>query len=423
MDKTIFFIFLNILTAMIYSEYSAPILLFPEVAETRSLTSVEISVIFSAFPVGAFPISIYIGKKMRFYKKQNLLLIFFSLSCLSRFFLGIVYYIENSATFFAVSFLARLLSGMAEGAALPVLFSFIPDLYPKDVAIKFGILELGGLIGNCLGGPLAALIFSFSDYFSVFSYMSVFNLIIGNSIIYFCLKGDEFVGVYDESEKKSLPMKNALLSNPNVLWNTIYLGLTSLPYYMVQSSFDLYIKTLTPEKSIQSLVYAMIVLGMGVGVFVLMKFNFSYYERQILFYGGIAEIIFTTFFGPDTLYGIEDSTTKMILIGIAFFVVGFSLDVIFINLTKILIDDLLEVFPEETELCSDFANGLYFTGFNLDEFIGPIFGGVINFYLGYERIGTIFSLILLVFFVNYWIFKKPSAGGNGMQENKRLSQN
>lgn len=404
METLTFFIFLNILTAMIYSEYSAPILLFPELAASRFLSTIEIGFIFSAFPVGAFPATLIIGNKMRFYKKQNLLLIFFSLSCLSRFILGIVYYIEDPVTFFTISFLARLFSGMAEGAALPVLFSFIPELYPKDMAIKYGILELGGLVGNCLGGPLAAMIYSFSDYFSVFTYMSFVNLIIGNSIIYFCLRG--YDNVYDQSEKKALPMREALFSNPNVIWNTVYLGLTSLPYYMLQSSYDLYISTLTQEKWIQSLVYSMIVLGMSLGVFVLMKFEFTHYQNQILFYSGIAEIIFGTFLGPDLIYGIEDNTTKLILIGISLFIVGFSLDIIFINLTKILIDDLLEVFPEETDLCSDFANGLYFAGFNLDEFVGPIFGGLIYHYMGYESIGTIYSLVLLVFFVNYWIFKR-----------------
>ncbi len=54
----------------------------------------------------------------------------------------------------------RFLTGVAEGALIPITYSFIPDLYPDDFMVKFGNLEIWGSIGTIMGAPLSSLIFA-----------------------------------------------------------------------------------------------------------------------------------------------------------------------------------------------------------------------------------------------------------------------
>ena len=132
MNKDLFFIFLNIYSLLVFSAYSTPILLLPSLAADRSISNICLAIIFSAFPIGAFPASIAIGKLMRFYRKDKLLLFFNIVSSLSRFSIGLLYFIEDSTWFLVVAFIARFFTGVAEGALIPITYSFIPDMFPRQ---------------------------------------------------------------------------------------------------------------------------------------------------------------------------------------------------------------------------------------------------------------------------------------------------
>ena len=80
---------------------------------------------------------------------------------------------------------------------------------------------------------------------------------------------------------------------------------------------------------------------------------------------------------------------------------GLAIEVIFLIITKKLINELLEVFPLDKELCTDFANGLFTSGYTFDQFLGPITGSLMNNYFGYNRTGTIYAIFSL--FIFYYI--------------------
>jgi len=94
------------------------------------------------------------------------------------------------------------------------------------------------------------------------------------------------------------------------------------------------------------------------------------------------------------------------LIALAFLITGIVMEGVFLIISKTIIHDLLEVFPEDQNLCADFANGLFTACFSLDQLIAPLVGSFLNMYLGYANTGACFSvLILMVFFVGYWIIQ------------------
>lgn len=415
MNKDLFFIFLNIYSLLIFSAYSTPILLLPSLATERSVNSICLAIIFSAFPMGAFPASILIGKLMRFHRKDKLLLVFNVISCCSRFSMGLLYYIEDPTWFFILGTVARFITGLAEGALIPITYSFIPDLFPDDMMVKFGILEIWGSVGTIMGAPLSSLIYEQLGYFPVFAIMSSANLIIGMFIIIVFLKSDSILS-FKKAEKDSLPLKDALFNKKSILLNFFYLFIFFFPNFMIQTGYQNYMETLTSSLYISAAIYSLILVGMIVGVYIIKKCYSQKYERKIMFFFGLLIIIALTFYGPDPIYGITDNTLEIIIIGISFFVVGIAIEVIFLIITKILINELLDVFPGEKELCADFANGMFVASFTLDQFLGPYFGSFVNEYMGYERTGTFFAMMISVYFCLYWNLTGKTREYNTMVE-------
>ena len=423
MNKTIFFFFLNVYSLLVFSSYSTPILLLPALAKQRSLDSVFVALIFMAFPVGAFPASLLIGKLMRFYKKDKLLLIFNTIASLARFSIGLLYYIEDPKAFFIVAVLARFFTGVAEGSLIPITYSFIPDLFPEEMMVKLGILEIWGSVGTILGAPLSSLIYEQFGYFAVFAIMSTANLFLGMFIIIFFF-GSESLVRFKKTEKQFLPIKDALFKNKAVLLNFFYLFIFFFPNFMILTGYQNYLSTLTSSLTVSAVIYSLILVGMILGVFWIKYLYKKKFEKMMLAVFGLSIILALTFYGPDPFFGITDNNTKMVLIGLSFLVAGTAMEVIFLIITKLMITELLEVFPGDNELCADFANGMYTACFTLDQFFAPMTGSILNTYLGYSRTGTCYAIIAFVNFLLYWSFiKKKNGNYDNMAEEEENGQN
>lgn len=393
---------MNIYSMIIFSSYSTPILLLPILAKLKSISNFEISLILSSFPIGGFPASILIGKLMRFHKKDRLLLLFTLISSVARFTMGTLYFIEDNTVLVAVGFLARMIAGIAEGALIPIIYSFVPELFPKEMMEKMGILEIWGSIGIIIGSPIASILYEQFGYFSVFCIMSSFNLVAGFLIITLFLKSDMIIR-FKASEKQSMPIKQALFSNKAVLLNFFYLFLFFFPNFMIQTGYENYFTSyLTDNLYLAAFVYTFILFGMVIGVYFIKYFFQKQYKKKLFFISGIVVIVALFFYGPDPFFHIENTALKITLVGAAFSFVGFAIEIIFLIVTKQLILDLLLVFPNEKTLCSDFANGIYTACFSLDQFLGPIVGNFLNSIFGYERTGSFYSLILIIFMIIYW---------------------
>ncbi len=146
-------------------------------------------------------------------------------------------------------------------------------------------------------------------------------------------------------------------------------------------------------------------------------------ESRMLLLCSVVILIALFFYGPEPLLEIYDIQEQLIFMGIAFFVSGIVFEVVFLIITKIIIHELLKVFPTEKNLCGDFANGLYTACFSLDQLIGPIAGAILNNYIGYDRTGSCFVIFLLMFFVPYWVIRclKTKMTYNEMTEEENSS--
>ena len=127
---------------------------------------------------------------MRFYRKDQLLLMFNVLLSLAKLCTGFLYYIEDLNWFLFIAFFSRFVTGIAQGCIIPIIYSYIPELFPENMMVKFGVIEILGSIGVILGGLFGTFINDNYGYLAVFAIFAAINLIFGTAIILFNLKSD-----------------------------------------------------------------------------------------------------------------------------------------------------------------------------------------------------------------------------------------
>ena len=57
-----------------------------------------------------------------------------------------------------ISMICRCITGFSEGVIIPILYSFVPKLYPNDIMVKIGYLEMYGSIGIIIFAPFASFL-------------------------------------------------------------------------------------------------------------------------------------------------------------------------------------------------------------------------------------------------------------------------
>lgn len=56
-----------------FSTYAIPATFYPAIAKEKGVSSFVVGLIFSMYPLGSFLSGLYIGKKLSFYNKKNLI--------------------------------------------------------------------------------------------------------------------------------------------------------------------------------------------------------------------------------------------------------------------------------------------------------------------------------------------------------------
>lgn len=396
--------FLDLYVLLIYTAYSAPTLLFPQLAKKVGLNYILIGICFSSYPLSAFFGSYLICKIMKDYKKTNLLLIFNTLGSLARLSFGFLGYIDNQASFFILALFSRSLTGFAEGCLTPIIYSFVPEYCPvyQEMMMEIGIMEAGGLIGAAAGAPIASLIYENFGYFSTFEVLAFCNFLFGAFIIVFVVNKGTIQDIKILAQSEKLNMKDLLFKNAGVLLNFFANSLFAGPNFLIMVGFEIYIKSLIDNEYWISFIISLLWIGSIFGVLIFKLVYKIEYENKLLLTVGLIEILVLPFYGPDPFFAITDKTACLVLMGLAFFLTGIAMEITFMITTKKLLVELLKVFPEKKELCIDAANSMYAASFKFIEFVVPIIVGLLLESVSYSRISTIYDIILLLFFCLYW---------------------
>lgn len=234
---------------------------------------------------------------------------------------------------------------------IPIVYSHVPDLYPNDYLVKYGILELMGSVGIIIGAPIATFLYNFFSFFWVFAGFGIFNLVCGTMIILAIYYNQSISAAQEES--RALPFIKTFFS-PGITLNFLYLAIFAIPNYMILSGLEEYVTTLSNNLNITAVVYSSIFVGLLLGVLFIQFFYVEKHKFTIVFISGLIEIAFLSFYGPEPLYGIEDPHLKLILIAVSFLICGIMGDIIFLIMTDILLNELLKLYPQEAKFVQRF---------------------------------------------------------------------
>ena len=401
-DKRGILITICLMAFLDFTGYGLPITLYPAIALERGLTSTWTGVVFGLFPFGGFFTSCLAGKMMRYYKKENLLLIFLVGTCSSKFLFGCVYYIDDSTTFLLVSIVSRLTLGFSFTAFQTVSISLIPETWPNEIVEKLSYYELFLNCGLISGPLLGSFISYFLNFFWVFTILAIFHLVVG---LFGILKFLKIEGIAQFMEDKpALDMKKMLTDSTLIiqfLFQSLFLG----SVMFISSGFENHIiYDLDSSQLVCALIYSLNMIGFCISLIIVNKiYKTNDDKRGWFMLGSIMIIVFNNLFGPDPFLMIGDNTNSLICIGVAFFMVGISQGMIAVLLVPEYKDILRVLFPDAAEeLLMDMAPALYLSAYSLAECANAIIGGIIIDNLGYNWTSVIYSLVLCVYFVIYW---------------------
>ena len=148
---------------------------YPGVASAKGLPIWLIGVIFSIDPLVGLPTSLIVGKNMKKFGRQNVLVVGMSAGTLGMFFLGLIEEFDKEAVIF-FSILSRTLAGIGAGCALTAGEAILASEYPDEIETVIGRLEVSSGLGFLLGPLIGTILSAYGIFFS-FSVVSIIFLI------------------------------------------------------------------------------------------------------------------------------------------------------------------------------------------------------------------------------------------------------
>lgn len=385
-----------------FAGYGLPITLYPQISAARGWSSTLTGIVLGLFPFGGFFTSCLTGKIMRYYKKDNLLLLFLIITCISKFLFGCVYFIDDSYGFMILSIVTRLLWGFAFTAYQTVSISIIPETWPDSIILKLSYYELFLNCGLVSGPLIGSVIAYFWDFFWVFTLFSTFHFVIGIWSIFTFFKIDAIAQFMEN--KPSLSLKKIVKDSTLMIqffFQCLFLG----SVMWVSSDLENHvIADLGGTQTTCAIIYCLNMAGIFFALLFINKvFQVNVVRKKWFLTSSILIIIFNNLFGPASFLGIDDKTTALWLMAFAFFMVGISQGMIAVLMVPEYRDLLKLVFPyEPEELLVDMAPALYLASYSFAECVNVIVGGIVIDEIGYNWTSVIYSGILIVYFIIYW---------------------
>lgn len=405
-----------------FSGFGLPITLYPQVSSSRGWSSVLTGFVLGIFPFGGFFNSFLTGKIMRFYKKHNMLLMFLTITCLSKLLFGLVYFIEDPYIFLILSIVSRFLWGFSFSGYQTCSISIIPEVWPDSIINKLSLNDLFINSGLISGPLIGSLINYFFDFFWVLAIFSSIHFFLGIFVILKYLKIDA-IATFANS-KPTLSLKR-ISKNMDVMtqffFQTLFLG----SILWISSDFENHIiDDLGGTQTICACIYILDMVGFCTSLIIINKiFKAKVNRKKCFLLGSIISIIFNNLLGPAFFLGITNNTTGLACVSIAFYMLGLSHGMIAVISIPFYKELLESVFTEDPpELLVDMASGLFFAAYSLSEFVNSLVGGIVIEELGYNYASVVYSLILIVYFLIYWGKELFGQKYDQMSEEKEIDE-
>lgn len=300
-------------------------------------------------------------------------------------------------------------------------------MYPNQIEESIGMIEMcvgGGLaFGPVIGGYLYFYTnyeWSFAIITLVYFIFSILFCFFLNVNLYPELKKSE------EEEMKLLALrkedsKNLELNFLQIVKNkdfmlTLFVDCLSYTgYTFIQPSFSEHIKSYGGDSDEVGLIYAVSDLMYAFTAIMLIKYFKSFQRKNLFLFGGICSFISMLLIGPEPLLFLPKS---LIVVGTGMGLLGFAQVFYTTPIIPEFIDILTKIFGKK-ESINEMACGMFNASIALAEFLGPLTGGILTDYFGFERALTCYALALLCYLVFFAIFRNLDFG---IKSNENLKE-
>ncbi|KAK9905907.1 hypothetical protein WJX75_008740 [Coccomyxa subellipsoidea] len=369
--------------------------ILPQVAISRGVGPGTVGLIFSIYAFANFAVSPYLGKALQtgVIHRKTLLLSGLLICAASAASFGLVTLIQNAHAFTAICLLLRVVNGIGSAAVDTSSFSMITGLFADSdsfgvmMGIAESFLSLGWIVGPLVGG-YAAHIAGFAAPFVLTAGLTFLTV----PILVLLMPG----GQVEAGERPKVPVTiGRLLREPSVsvLLVAAMLAAGSLTFLdpllgpFLQSVWKFDVATVGLCFGVSAVLYAIVTpfagwLGDKVGMLVIIVAGFVLMAIAYIMLGPAPPL--QPLLGP--LFGSW-------LIWASLGLVGLGAGMAFVPLLPALLEHLDEVGIQEEGL-ADVVSGLLSGSFSLGGGVGPLLGGVLANWFGFQWSAAAFGALL-----------------------------
>lgn len=415
--------------------FLSPIL--PDLIIARGMSLSLIGFIFSFYPLSYFFCSLYLGKNLYYFNKKKLLIYCQTLLIVANFLFATLNYFTCNSLLVLMSILSRLVQGLAIGGACSILYSYVPELYPREQEETFALIEMSVGAGVAIGPVVGGYIYKFMSYEWSFCIISLVYFV--SSVIFLCfMRYDTYTTIedcsfhsptdvhtplsplYSADDLRSSCAMNSLeidliIEEEEMTYSKIFRNKTFLMTFfvycisytsiiLIQPTFSDHIHSFGYDSDTVGMLFALSDLSYALTSVILIKL-FKYFKRKHLFvFGGYLTAIGLLLTGPEELTFLPNDV-NVICVGMAFF----GLSQVFYNATIIpeFIDILIDIYGFRRGI-NEMGSGIYNAGMAFAEFCGPLLGGILADYLGFSRGLAVYAIFLCFYLLVYAVFiKRP----------------
>ncbi|CAD8195272.1 unnamed protein product [Paramecium pentaurelia] len=385
---------------------------YPQFAKSKDISEDIIGIIFAAHPLGQFISSLILGKLITHDNRQKIMIIGISLQGLGLLLFGFLYYFDSYFVVLIGSFMARLIGGIGASMFMTPFYAFIPQLFPKSIEEKIAIAEVSTSLGF-LGGPiLGSALYQLGGFILPFFFFAGCSFGLAVILIIYSKSLD----VPDVDLSQSIILHQSIQNQESIIdaeFRISYLKL--LCNYPVVISFITNTLTLSlwtfynPTIAIYLLEqydiqeeysgYWISINAASFGFSTLFISRIKSHKKFYMYFGLVISGFLQFYMGPD--YKFTNLNPRLLYTILSWSLVGFTAGFPYVltlpQINQILTKDYYK-YPTQ---CANIASAIFNASLAGGELFGPILGGYLTKWYGFQRSASLLGFAVLICCVLY----------------------
>ncbi|MBJ7298729.1 MAG: MFS transporter [Dolichospermum sp.] len=163
------------------SLYMNVVALLPQYAAEKfpHMSHFEVGLLMGIYPIAVLLSAPFIGDKLSYFGRKNVMTTGVLLMTVATLMFALGGYCDRFEPFYAVSFTARLLQGVADALVVTTVPSLIIIEYPRQQELYLGYMGLVFGAGLTLGPLMGSLAYRWLNYTDTFYFFAAYMLVLG----------------------------------------------------------------------------------------------------------------------------------------------------------------------------------------------------------------------------------------------------